>query len=178
MNGEDEITDRINKAIQKYAHDRGRAEGRKEGAEDKRDELIYNLLNETDLKEAKIAMVARVPLELVEEIMAELKKDQEKAREEARLKRKWDHKAVMDFHEDKGRKVGLEKGLKEGLEIGRKEVRKKAAQEKEVEFVSNMIKITEFDDARIAFLVGVTVARVQEIRTEIKKKKDADCSSS
>lgn len=88
------------------------------------------------------------------------------------LKRKWDNKVVMAYHEDVGEKRGLEKGRKEGkkegLEKGLKKGRKEAAQEKE-EIVSNLIKTTEFDDARIASLTGVTIKRVQEVRTEIKK---------
>ena len=68
------------------------------------------------------------------------------------LKRKWDNKAVMDFLEDEGKKIGLE--------------------EVEFVFVSNMFENTDFDDARIASLAGVTTERVQEIRAEMKKKKD------
>ena len=78
----------------------------------------------------------------------------EKDMYDTELKRKWDNKAVMDFHEDKGRK--------------------EASAKKEFEFVSNLFENTEFDDARIASLAGVTPERVQEIRAEMKKKKEID----
>ena len=71
------------------------------------------------------------------------------------LKRKWDNKAVIDFHEEKGRKEGM----------------KKASAKKEFEFVSNLIQNTDFDDARVASLAGATIKRVKEIRAEMKTKK-------
>jgi len=67
---------------------------------------------------------------------------------------------LLKFQKE-GMEEGLEKGLEKGLEMGREE----AAQEKNVAFVKSLLSNTDFDDEKIASLVGVNVAFVKEIKT-------------
>jgi flagellar biosynthesis/type III secretory pathway protein FliH len=65
--------------------------------------------------------------------------------------------------EEKGEKIGWEKGEKIGWKKGREEER----ENKNREFVSNLIQQTEFSDTKIADLATVSIQFVQKIRTDL-----------
>lgn len=65
---------------------------------------------------------------------------------------------IEEYLLQKAENKGLEKGIEEGLEKGRKA--------KDIIFVNNLLANTDFDDEKIAALAGVTLAFVQEIKTQ------------
>src|SRR5690606_18647287 len=95
------------------------------------------------------------------------------------LKRKWDEKAVRDYHHqvgyEEGREVGRKEGREEGREEGRKEGREErraegreeGAKQKKHELIINLIRQTDFDDARIASLTDTDPDVVRKVRAEI-----------
>ena len=67
---------------------------------------------------------------------------------------------------EKGLEQGLEKGLEQGIEIGASE----NEQKKNLEFATALIISTDFDDAKIALLVGVTEEYVIDLRNELESQ--------
>ncbi|MBE8722152.1 RpnC/YadD family protein [Sphingobacterium pedocola] len=57
------------------------------------------------------------------------------------------------------------------IEIVKKQERQHGAEQKSHEFVVNLMKQTDFDDAKIASLAVVSVSLVKKIRTDLAKKK-------
>ncbi len=66
---------------------------------------------------------------------------------------------------------GFEKGIMEGIEKGREEGIEKGIEKgvsiKEMEFATSLIVSTDFDDAKIALLVGVSIDYVTQLRTTL-----------
>ena len=60
-----------------------------------------------------------------------------------------------------GIEIGIDKGREEGLSI--------KEQQKNKDFATSLIVSTDFDDEKIAMLVGVTVEYVSDLRTELGK---------
>ena len=61
---------------------------------------------------------------------------------------------------EKGINLGIEKGIDLGIEKG--------VSIKEKEFATSLIISTDFDDAKIALLVGVTEQYVVDLRNELQ----------
>ena len=61
---------------------------------------------------------------------------------------------------EKGINLGIEKGIDLGIEKG--------VSIKEKEFATSLIISTDFDDAKIALLVGVTEQYVIDLRSELQ----------
>jgi flagellar biosynthesis/type III secretory pathway protein FliH len=59
---------------------------------------------------------------------------------------------------EEGLELGMEKGIEKGIEKG--------AEQKSREFVRNLLQNTDFDDAKIASLSGVTTAFVEKVKKE------------
>ncbi len=70
------------------------------------------------------------------------------------LKRKWDNKVVMDYHREEGRAKGIEEG----------------AAQKRHELIINLIRQTDFDDAKIAALTDADPEIVRMVRAELRAK--------
>ena len=64
-----------------------------------------------------------------------------------------------------GLALGIEKGREEGIEIGID----KGVSIKEKDFATSLITSTDFDDEKIAMLVGVTAEYITDLRTELGK---------
>ena len=62
---------------------------------------------------------------------------------------------------EQGIDLGIEKGIDLGIEQGEAKKNK--------EFATSLIISTDFDDAKIALLVGVTEQYVIDLRSELKK---------
>ena len=66
-----------------------------------------------------------------------------------------------DYLKQEAKKIGFQIGIEQGREEG--------VSIKEKEFVTSLIISTDFDDAKIAMLVGVTVKYVTDLRSELGK---------
>ena len=60
--------------------------------------------------------------------------------------------------------LGIEKGIQEGLREGLQKGLQEGLQNSQTTLVKNLLTNTDFDDERIAGLVGVSVTFVQEVR--------------
>ncbi len=60
-----------------------------------------------------------------------------------------------------------EEGIQEGWQKGREEGREEAFQKKDHIFATDLILSTDFDDTKIAALVGVNVDFIKTLRQEI-----------
>ena len=65
-------------------------------------------------------------------------------------------------------KKGKEIGIEEGIEIGSTEEKQK----KNKEFTISLLISTDFNDEKIAMLVGVEIAFVEILRTALRNKND------
>ena len=70
---------------------------------------------------------------------------------------------LIEHYKQEGLEEGMEKGMEEGLGKGMEEGRK----QKDLTFATNLIISTDFDDDKIANLVGVNLSFVQHLRQEI-----------
>ena len=57
------------------------------------------------------------------------------------------------------------------IEIVKKQERQQGAQQKSYEFVENLIRQTDFDDAKIASLAVVSLGLVKKIRSDLKRRR-------
>jgi hypothetical protein len=64
------------------------------------------------------------------------------------------------------KKIAREEALEEGLELGMEKGIEKGAEQKSREFVRNLLQNTDFDNAKIASLSGVTTAFVEKVKKE------------
>ena len=65
---------------------------------------------------------------------------------------------IVEFVLERERRLGEKKGIKKGIE--------KERYERNFTFVSRLLKETDFDDAKIAELAGVTLEFVQSVRQQ------------
>ncbi|MCE7040758.1 Rpn family recombination-promoting nuclease/putative transposase [Dyadobacter sp. CY312] len=73
--------------------------------------------------------------------------------------------STLDIFVEKGRKIGLEEGIGKGIEKG---LEKGIAQGKS-EFVSNLLKNTDFDHTKIAALANVSQEFVRNVQLNLNK---------
>ena len=74
-----------------------------------------------------------------------------------------------DYLMQEAKNIGLELGRQEGREEGIELGIDKGVSIKEKDFATSLIASTDFDDAKIAMLVGVTVEYVSDLRAELGK---------
>ena len=67
--------------------------------------------------------------------------------------------SIIEMGIEKGIDLGIEKGIDLGIE--------KEKNNKELQFATSLIISTDFDDEKIAILVGVSAEYVQNLRAEI-----------
>ncbi len=79
----------------------------------------------------------------------------------------WYNEGHKKGHTD-GLQKGIQKGIEQGIQEGRQEGRQEAVSEKNQQFTITLLQNTDFDNDKIATLVGVSVAYVTEIRTSLK----------
>ncbi len=70
--------------------------------------------------------------------------------------------STYDLLIDKGRQEGIEKGIEKGKQEG--------ASEKEFQFTNSLLSSSDFDNAKIATLVGVSIEYVQNLRKKMQEK--------
>lgn len=70
----------------------------------------------------------------------------------------------------KGEQLGLDKGLKKGLKQGLKTGIEKGIEESKLDFVSNLLRLTDFSDEKIALLAEVEVTLVTKMRQQLQAK--------
>ena len=69
---------------------------------------------------------------------------------------------IVEFVLERERRLGEKKGIKKGIEKGIEKER----HERNFTFVSRLLKETDFDDAKIAELAGVTLEFVQSVHQQ------------
>jgi flagellar biosynthesis/type III secretory pathway protein FliH len=62
---------------------------------------------------------------------------------------------------------GVEQGFEQGIEKGIEKGAEKAASEKDYQFAKSLILSTDFDNEKIAALVGVTIGYVVNLRVSL-----------
>ena len=77
--------------------------------------------------------------------------------------------STYDFLMKEARNEGIEIGTEKGIEIGREEGLTIKEQQKNNDFATSLIISTDFNDAKIATLVGVSAQYVLDLREALKK---------
>ncbi len=72
---------------------------------------------------------------------------------------------LIEHYKQEGKQEGMEKGIEKGIEKGRIET----ILQKDRIFATNLILSTEFDDTKIANLVGVSIDFIKALRQEMTK---------
>ena len=76
---------------------------------------------------------------------------------------------IMETLDAAVREAGRMEGKQEGWMEGKIEGKMEGAKQKSYEFVRNLIQNTDFDDAKIASLVGVRVSLVKKVRADLNQ---------
>jgi len=79
---------------------------------------------------------------------------------------KGDTMGIEEYLLERAKKQAIEKGREEGRIQGRKEGYEEVCEEKNITFVKSMLANTDFDDEKIAVIVGVTLSFVQEVKRQ------------
>ncbi|HEV7381972.1 MAG TPA: hypothetical protein VGN64_19380 [Dyadobacter sp.] len=75
--------------------------------------------------------------------------------------------STLDIFVEKGRKLGLEEGMEKGLEKGIEKGLEEGLEKGKIEFVTNLLKNTDFDLSKIALLTNVSKAFVKNIQSNL-----------
>lgn len=73
---------------------------------------------------------------------------------------------IVEFVLERERRIGEKKGLAKGEKRGIEKGIEKERYERNYAFVRTLLAETDFDDAKIALLVSVTVEFVQKVREQ------------
>ena len=71
--------------------------------------------------------------------------------------------------ETQGIEKGIDLGIEKGIDLGIEKGASSKEAEKNKTFTTSLLTSTDFDDAKIALLVGVTEQYVIDLRSELKK---------
>lgn len=140
--------------------DRGRAKG----IEEKRFDVVENLITKLDIPDDHIANIANTTVEFIKEVKVSLKEKQKALNapkrylmslEELPYPIRKNIMSILDTYSEKGRKEGIEKGM----------------EKKSFEVVENLITELGLSDKQAARIAEVPEAFVKKIRTSLRKKK-------
>ena len=73
----------------------------------------------------------------------------------------------IDLGIEKGIEKGIDLGIERGIDLGIEKGASLKEEEKNKNFATSLIISTDFDDEKIAILVGVSAEYVQNLRAEI-----------
>jgi predicted transposase YdaD len=74
---------------------------------------------------------------------------------------------IEEFVLDRAKRMGLKQGLEQGLERGREEGMSIKEIEEKTNFTKNLLTQTDFDEEKIASLVGVDVEFVRQVKASL-----------
>jgi predicted transposase YdaD len=80
---------------------------------------------------------------------------------------------IIDEFIQEGKELGIEIGQERGIEIGKEIGKEETISQKNKEFTINLLNTGDFDDERIALLVGVEVEFVLQVKAELAAQKIA-----